>query len=120
MVRRNVPFEAGVSIGDIQAGANENSILSDCVICDYSDRLLAVDAVIVSIATGPATAPSPLPGMTVQQKSAAVQPLIRSATECIARVVRVDPRFGHSDLGDVIVDSVPRCTAEVRAMVDAY
>jgi hypothetical protein len=79
-----------------------------------------VAAVIVSIATGPATAPSPLPGMTVQQKSAAVQPLIRSATECIARVVRVDPRFGHTDLGDVIVDSVPRCTDEVRAMVDAY
>src|SRR5260370_30275560 len=41
MVRRNVPFEAGVSIGVIQAGANENSILSDCAICDYSDRLLA-------------------------------------------------------------------------------
>src|SRR6266436_2398241 len=40
MVRRNVPFEAGVSIGVIQAGANENSILSDCAICDYSDRLL--------------------------------------------------------------------------------
>src|SRR6266481_4039300 len=43
MVRRNVPFEAGVSIGVIQAGANENSILSDCAICDYSDRLLGQD-----------------------------------------------------------------------------
>src|SRR5207245_3208938 len=41
MVCRNVPFEAGVSIGVSEAGSNENSILSDCAICDYSDRLLA-------------------------------------------------------------------------------
>ena len=27
---------------------------------------------------------------------------------------------GHGDLGDLIVESMPRCTAQVRAMIDAY
>jgi hypothetical protein len=81
---------------------------------------LAVAAFIASVATGPATGPSASPSMSAQQKSAAVQRLVRSATECIARAVRADSRFGHSDLGDMIVDSMPRCTAQVRAMIDAY
>jgi hypothetical protein len=47
---------------------------------------------------------------------------VRSATECIARTVSTDPRFRqrNADLGDLIVDSMPRCTAQVRAMIDAY
>jgi hypothetical protein len=81
---------------------------------------LAVAAFTVSIATGPTNEPTTLPAMSAQQKSAVVQPLIRSATDCIARAVRADPRFGHSDLGDVIVDSMPRCTAQVRAMIDVH
>ena len=61
--------------------------------------------------------------MTAHQKNAAVQPLVRSATDCIARAVAADPRFGKeklSELGDVIVDSIPVCVRPVRAMIDGY
>ena len=83
---------------------------------------LAAAALVVSVATGPNVDPRALPTLSVQQKSAAMQPLMRSATECIARTVSADPRFGQrdADLGDLIVDSMPNCTAQVRAMIDAY
>jgi hypothetical protein len=85
---------------------------------------LAGAALVMSIAIGPAIEP---PGsatqMTAQQKNAAVQPLVRSATECIARAVTGDPRFGKiipSALGDLITDSIPACVGSVRAMIDGY
>jgi hypothetical protein len=81
---------------------------------------LAAAALIVTVATGPVTDPRALPPMSAQQKSAAMAPLVRSATECIARTIKADPRFGQRDLGDMIVDSMPTCTAQVRAMIDAY
>jgi hypothetical protein len=83
---------------------------------------LTATALVVSIATGPITNRTGLPAMTVQQKTAAMQPLVRSATECIARTVNADPRFGRrdADLGDLIVDSMPTCVNQVRAMIDAY
>jgi hypothetical protein len=58
----------------------------------------------------------------MEQKSAVMQPLMRSATECIARAVSANPRFGqrNADLGDLIVASVSGCTAQVRAMIEAY
>jgi hypothetical protein len=64
----------------------------------------------------------PLAHPVMQQKSAAVQPLMRSATECIARIVSSDPRFGqpNADLGDLIVDSMPSCGVQVRIMIEAY
>ena len=78
----------------------------------------------MSIAFGPAVEP---PGsdaqMTSQQKNAAVQPLVRSATDCIASAVRANPRFARmvqSELGDLIVDSIPACVRPVRAMIDGY
>ena len=51
-----------------------------------------------------------------------VQPLVRSATECIARAVSADPRFGqrNANLGDLIVASMPVCVRQVRAMIEAY
>jgi hypothetical protein len=61
--------------------------------------------------------------LTMQQKNAAMQPLMRSATECIARTVTADPRFAQArtnEVGDLIVDSMPACVAPVRAMIDAY
>ena len=61
--------------------------------------------------------------LTMQQKNAAMQPLMRSATECIARTVTADPRFDQAksnEVGDLIVDSMPACVAPVRAMIDAY
>ena len=83
---------------------------------------LAAATLVVSVATGPTAKPSSLPALSVQQKSAAMQPLLRSATECIARTVSTDPRFGHrnGNLGDLIVASMPSCTNEVRAMIEAY
>ena len=83
---------------------------------------LAAAVLVVSVATGP-TVDMPLtPTLSAQQKSAAMRPLVRSATECIARTVSADPRYGqrNTDLGDLIVDSMPSCTAQVRAMIDAY
>ena len=83
---------------------------------------LAAAALVVSVATGP-TVDMPLtPTLSAQQKSAAMRPLVRSATECIARTVSADPRYGqrNADLGDLIVDSMPSCTTQVRAMIDAY
>ena len=83
---------------------------------------LTAAALVISVATSPITDPTGLPTLTVQQKSAAMQPLVRSATECIARTVSADPRFAqrNADLGDLIVDSMPSCIAQVRAMIDAY
>jgi len=62
--------------------------------------------------------------LSLQQKRAAVRPLVSSATECIARKVSADPRFGEliktGNVNDLIVDSVPSCVEAVRSMIDAY
>ena len=83
---------------------------------------LAAAALVISVATGPTVDPTVLPTLSAQQKNVAMQSLVRSATECIARTVTADPRFGRRgiDLGDLIVDSMPTCTDQVRAMIDAY
>jgi hypothetical protein len=79
-------------------------------------------ALIVSVATGPATEVAPKAALSAHQKSAAMQPLVRSATECIASSVASDPRLNEAggNLGDLIVDSVPSCVSPVQAMIDAY
>jgi hypothetical protein len=83
---------------------------------------LAAATLVVATATGPTAEPRLSPNLSMEQKSAAMQPLMRSATECIARAVSADQRFGqrNSDLGDLIVASVSGCTAHVRAMIEAY
>jgi hypothetical protein len=62
--------------------------------------------------------------MSMQQRNAAVRPLVRSATECVARTVSSDPRFGEQfkrgDINELIVESVPSCVDPMRAMIDAY
>jgi hypothetical protein len=70
---------------------------------------LAAAALIVGAATDPNVESRPAPAPSLQQKSAAMQPLMRSATECIARTVSADPRLGQrdADLGDLIVASMP-------------
>jgi hypothetical protein len=59
-----------------------------------------------------------------QQGNAAVRPLMRAATECIARRVAADPRFvqisSNSDVGDLIVESITPCLPAVRAFIDAH
>ena len=88
---------------------------------------LAAAALVMSVAAGPVLGPEgAILQMTAPQKSAAMQPLVRSATQCIAHAVAADPRFakqgsqGSNDLGDLIVDSIPACVATVRTMIDAY
>jgi hypothetical protein len=86
---------------------------------------LAGTALIISVAAGPTVETDGANvRLSLQQKNAAVQALMRSATECIARTVAADPRFRrqapHAELGDIIVASVPSCVGPVRAMIDAY
>src|SRR5437016_12852845 len=77
---------------------------------------IAAAALLTTVATAPHANPALLPALSMQQRGAAMQPLMRSATECIARTVSADPRFGKpsADLGDLIVDSMPHCAAQVR------
>ena len=59
--------------------------------------------------------------LTHQQRSAAVQPAITRATECVARSVVADPRSSDaSKLGDLIVDSMQACADLMRSMIDTY
>ena len=83
---------------------------------------LAAAVLVVTAATGPNVESRPVPILSLQQKSTAMQPLVRSATDCIARTVSADPRLGQrsADLGDLIVASMSSCSAQVRAMIDAY
>jgi hypothetical protein len=61
---------------------------------------------------------------TEAQKNAAVRPLMKSATECIARKVAADPRYPRlSQIGnvtDLIVDSITPCLPAVRALIDVH
>jgi hypothetical protein len=59
--------------------------------------------------------------LTHQQRTAAVQPFITRATECVARSVAADPRASDaSRLGDLIVDSMPTCADLMRSMIATY
>jgi hypothetical protein len=62
--------------------------------------------------------------MSLQQKNAALRPLVRSTTDCIVRTVSADPRLPESlkfgDIRDLIVDSMSSCVGPVRAMIDTY
>jgi hypothetical protein len=84
-------------------------------------------ALVVAVATGPLDDSAGTRNLSAQQKSAATQPLVRSATECIVHAVVADPRYSAkpaaelgSEIGDLIVASMPSCVAPVRAMIDAY
>src|SRR5712691_831785 len=82
---------------------------------------LAGVALVVLVSTGTTLDTGPT-RLSNAQKSAAVQPLINTATDCIARAVSADPRYriDSNALGDLIVDSVPACIGPVRAMIDGY
>ena len=80
-------------------------------------------ALVAAVATGPLTGPGTETDRPAQQKVAATEPLVRSATDCIVHAVTTDPRYGDSagtPLGDLIVASMPSCLKPVRAMIDAY
>jgi hypothetical protein len=80
-------------------------------------------AFVVAVATGPLTGPAGEAELSAQQKIAATEPLVRSATDCIVHAVIADPRYGDKTgtaLGELIVDSVASCLQPVHAMIDAY
>jgi hypothetical protein len=83
---------------------------------------LAAAALVISVATSPMTDPNAAVQMSAQQRSAAIAPLVRSATDCIARSVNADPRYRKqdTDLGDLIVDSMTICLSQVRALIAGY
>lgn len=72
----------------------------------------------------PSGLPPDAPALSTQQRDAAVQPLISSATDCIVRGVLADPRLKASmragDISDLIVDSVADCVDPLHDMIDAY
>ena len=80
-------------------------------------------ALVVAVAADPLAASTGAVNYSAQQRLAATQPLVRSATECIVHTVVADPRYGKkpaAELGDLIVASMPSCVVPVRAMIDAY
>jgi hypothetical protein len=59
--------------------------------------------------------------LSMQEKFAATEPLVRSATQCIVHAVTTSPQYrANAQIGDLIVDSMPACLSPVRAMIDAY
>ncbi len=80
-------------------------------------------SLLVAVATDPRDDAIGAANLSAQQKSAATQPLVRSATDCIVRAVVANPRYGkqpEAELGELIVDSMSSCIAPVRAMIDGY
>jgi hypothetical protein len=79
-------------------------------------------ALVVAVATGPMLGSATDTTFSAQQKMAATEPLVRSATDCIVHAVTTDPRFSGEPgkVGDLIVNAMPSCRAPVRAMIDAY
>lgn len=62
--------------------------------------------------------------MSPQQKNAVIQPLMRTATDCIVRAVSTDPKFHATvqpgEINELIVLSMEACLQPMRAMIDAY
>jgi len=84
---------------------------------------LGVAAFIFNVAAGPGLE-APVRHLSIQQRNAAAQVYVRSTTDCIARSVASDRRFRTEDasanLGEMIVDAVPKCLAPVHALISAY
>lgn len=79
-------------------------------------------ALMVAVSTEPLNASGDPAHLSLQEKMAVTDPLVRSATTCIVHAVTGDPRYGTetAQIGDLIVDSMPHCVTPVRAMIGAY
>jgi hypothetical protein len=84
--------------------------------------LIAVPLLILTAATPDIDLVDRAPAhLSSQERTAAVQPFVTRATECVARTVAADPRASDaSKLGDLIVDSMPPCADLMRAMIATY
>ena len=62
--------------------------------------------------------------LSVHQKNVAARVYMESATRCLARTVASDLRFRADDptsnLGQLIVESMPKCLDRVHDMIAAY
>lgn len=58
--------------------------------------------------------------LSAREKSAVINPLIHTATDCVVRAVSGDPRLGKLQVTDLIVDSFKNCLEPVRALIDAH
>jgi hypothetical protein len=80
-------------------------------------------ALLVAVAADPFHDVTGDANRSIQEKAAATEPLVRSATQCIVHAVTASPHYrGRTDAktGDLIVDSMRTCLTPVRAMIDAY
>jgi hypothetical protein len=80
-------------------------------------------ALVIAVAAEPLNNTGDPTHLSMQEKMAATEPLVRSATDCLVHAVMADPRYGDdrsAQLGELIVDSMPTCVKPVRAMIDAY
>jgi hypothetical protein len=80
-------------------------------------------ALVVTVAADPFQDATGDANWSTQEKLAATEPLVRSATQCIVRSVTASPHYrglGNAKIGDLIVDSMAACLTPVRAMIDAY
>jgi hypothetical protein len=83
--------------------------------------LTAASLVLLTAATPDSELDTMRARLSAQQRTAAVQPFITRATECVAHSVAADPRSSDaSKLGDLIVDSMPTCADLMRSMIDTY
>jgi hypothetical protein len=62
--------------------------------------------------------------LSPQQKNAVIQPLMRSATDCIVRAVSTNPTFQAGlppgDINELIVSSMEACVDKMRAMIEEH
>ena len=84
--------------------------------------LFGAAALVITIATGPVDPAAHNAKLSMQERMAATEPSIRSATDCITHAVTTNPHYRTepSSLGDLIVASMPACLTPVRAMIDTY
>jgi hypothetical protein len=89
-------------------------------------KSLVAASLVVPVALDRGTSwPLPETGtaLPLNKKNAADEPLVSSATECIARTVAANPRLAvvtAAEFNELIVESVRFCTDDLRAMIDAY
>lgn len=82
-------------------------------------------SLVLSVSFNP-TAPEPAiwSQLSTPQKRAALLPLVRRATDCIARTVAASPSYRpdmrSEEINNLIVDSIAVCGGPVRAMMDAH
>jgi hypothetical protein len=90
-----------------------------------AQSLVAASLVVPVSIDRSTSGPLPEPGtaLPLDKKVVAVDTLVSSATECIARTVAANPRLAVAtadELNELIVESVPLCTDHLRAMIDGY